>query len=68
MLAAQLAEAPTAAVGVAKQLLNRAAGMDRLDVHLDAELTELARIADGQNFAEGLAAFLDRRAPRFGTE
>jgi 2-(1,2-epoxy-1,2-dihydrophenyl)acetyl-CoA isomerase len=67
-IAHQLAEAPTAAVGVAKRLLNRAAGMDRLDVHLDAELNELARIADGDNFAEGLAAFLERRAPRFGAE
>ena len=42
--------------------------MDRLDAHLDAELAELARIADGPNFAEGLAAFLERRPPRFGAE
>lgn len=68
MIAAQLAEAPTAAVGAAKGLLNQAAGMDRLDVHLDAELTELARIADGPNFSEGLAAFFDKRAPKFGSE
>lgn len=67
-LAQQLAEGPTAAVGGAKRLLNRAAGMDRLDVHLDAELGELARIADGDNFADGLAAFLERRPPRFGAE
>jgi 2-(1,2-epoxy-1,2-dihydrophenyl)acetyl-CoA isomerase len=67
-LARRLAEAPTTAVGVAKGLLNRAAGMDRLDHHLDAELAELARIADGGNFAEGLGAFLARRAPRFGVE
>jgi 2-(1,2-epoxy-1,2-dihydrophenyl)acetyl-CoA isomerase len=67
-LGQQLAEAPTAAVGGAKRLLNRAAGMDRLDVHLDAELSELARIADGDNFAEGLAAFFERRPPRFGAE
>jgi 2-(1,2-epoxy-1,2-dihydrophenyl)acetyl-CoA isomerase len=67
-LAHRLAEAPTAAVGVAKRMLNRAAGMDRLDVQLDEELTELARIADGDNFAEGLAAFLERRPPTFGAE
>lgn len=67
-LARELAEAPTAAVGVAKSLLNQAAGMDRLDVHLDAELTELARIANGPNFAEGLAAFFDKRPPAFGSE
>jgi 2-(1,2-epoxy-1,2-dihydrophenyl)acetyl-CoA isomerase len=67
-IAAQLAEAPSTAVGVAKSLLNQAAGMDRLDVHLDAELTELARIANGPNFAEGLAAFFDKRKPEFGEE
>jgi 2-(1,2-epoxy-1,2-dihydrophenyl)acetyl-CoA isomerase len=67
-LAQKLADAPTAAVGVAKSLLNRAAGMERLDTHLDAELAELTRIANGANFAEGLAAFLDRRPPRFGVE
>lgn len=67
-LATRLAEAPTTAVGVAKQLLGRAAGMDRLDSHLDAELVELARIADGPNFAEGLAAFLAHREPGFGVE
>jgi 2-(1,2-epoxy-1,2-dihydrophenyl)acetyl-CoA isomerase len=67
-VAAELAEAPTAAIGVAKNLLNQAAGMDRLDVHLDAELTELARIADGPNFAEGLAAFFDKRPPEFESE
>ena len=67
-IAAQLADSPTAAVGAAKNLLNQAAGMDRLDVHLDAELTELARIADGPNFAEGLVAFFDKRSPEFESE
>ncbi len=67
-LGAQLAEAPTTAVGVAKSLLNRAAGMERLDTHLDTELTELARIANGPNFAEGVAAFFGKRPPRFGVE
>jgi 2-(1,2-epoxy-1,2-dihydrophenyl)acetyl-CoA isomerase len=67
-IAAQLADSPTAAVGAAKSLLNQAAGMDRLDVHLDAELTELARIADGPNFAEGLAAFFQKRSPEFESE
>jgi 2-(1,2-epoxy-1,2-dihydrophenyl)acetyl-CoA isomerase len=67
-LATQLAEAPTSAVAVAKRLLNESAGMERLDRHLDSELAELARIADGPNFAEGLAAFFARRQPRFGAE
>jgi 2-(1,2-epoxy-1,2-dihydrophenyl)acetyl-CoA isomerase len=65
-LAQRLAEGPTAAMAVAKDLLNQAAGLDRLDVHLDQELTQLARIADGPSFAEGLAAFFEKRPPRFG--
>jgi len=67
-LAAQVAAAPTAAVAVAKRLLNQAVNMERLDSHLDAELAELSRIADGANFHEGLAAFLGHRSPRFGVE
>lgn len=67
-LASQLAHSPTAAVGVAKDLLNRAAGMQQLDVHLDAELDELARIADGRNFAEGIEAFFGKRQPEFGSD
>ncbi len=67
-VAAELAEAPTQAVGVAKGLLNQAAGMDRLDVHLDAELSELARIADGPNFREGLMAFFEKRSAEFESE
>ncbi len=63
--ATRLAAGPTRAFGVAKGLLNRAAGMDRLDYHLDQELDELARIADGEDFAEGMAAFFEKREARF---
>jgi 2-(1,2-epoxy-1,2-dihydrophenyl)acetyl-CoA isomerase len=65
-VARQLAEGPTAAYAAAKALLNEATGMDRLDFHLDRELQQLARAADGAEFAEGLAAFLDKRAAQFG--
>jgi len=64
-VATALAEGPTRAYGIAKGLLNQAAGVDRLDHHLDQELESLARIAGGQDFAEGLEAFLSRRSPRF---
>ena len=64
-LAHKLAAGPTGAMGVAKGLMNAAAGMDRLDVHLDRELEELARIADGPDFAEGLDAFFAKRPPAF---
>jgi 2-(1,2-epoxy-1,2-dihydrophenyl)acetyl-CoA isomerase len=64
-LARKLAGGPTRAYGVAKALLNQAAGVDRLDYHLDRELEHLARIADGRDFAEGLEAFFAKRPPRF---
>ena len=63
--ARQLAQGPTEALGIAKQLINAAAGMDRLDFHLDRELEQLARIADGRNFSEGLDAFFAKREPEF---
>ncbi|MCE9573118.1 MAG: enoyl-CoA hydratase/isomerase family protein [Deltaproteobacteria bacterium] len=65
-LAHRLAAGPTEAMAVAKNLMNAAAGMDRLDVHLDRELEELARIADGADFAEGLDAFFAKRPAAFG--
>jgi 2-(1,2-epoxy-1,2-dihydrophenyl)acetyl-CoA isomerase len=64
-LARQLADGPTAAYGVAKALLNQAAGVDGLDAHLDQELDSLARIANGDDFAAGLAGFFARRPARF---
>lgn len=67
-VARRLAAGPARAYAVAKSLLNRAGGAERLDGHLDQELEELARIADGADFAEGLAAFFGKRAPAFGGE
>jgi 2-(1,2-epoxy-1,2-dihydrophenyl)acetyl-CoA isomerase len=65
-VAVRLADGPTEALGIAKELLNQAAGMDRLDLHLDRELEQLARIADGSNFAEGIDAFFAKRNAKFG--
>ncbi len=65
-VARTLAAGPTEAWGIAKALLNEASGMDRLDHHLDRELDNLARIADGANFAEGINAFFEKRPPVFG--
>ena len=61
----RLAAGPTRAYAVAKGLINQAAGVERLDYQLDQELENLARIADGRDFAEGLDAFFSRRPPRF---
>jgi len=65
-LARRLAEGPTRSFAVTKQLLNQSGTVDRLDWHLDQELDQLARIADGADFAEGIAAFFEKRPPRFG--
>jgi 2-(1,2-epoxy-1,2-dihydrophenyl)acetyl-CoA isomerase len=67
-VAHQLAAGPTQAYGVAKGLLNLAAGVDRLDYHLDEELESLARIANGTDFAAGIEGFLHKRPTRFRGE
>ena len=64
-VAARLADGPPRAWRVAKSLISSAAGMDRLDTHLDRELEQLTRLADGAEFAEGLDSFFEKRAPRF---
>jgi 2-(1,2-epoxy-1,2-dihydrophenyl)acetyl-CoA isomerase len=65
-IARQLAAGPTTAYGIAKMLMNRADGMERLDAHLDLELEQLSRIADGSDFAAGLEAFFSKKEPVFG--
>jgi 2-(1,2-epoxy-1,2-dihydrophenyl)acetyl-CoA isomerase len=64
-MAETVAAGPSSALAVAKGLLNQAFGMDRLDVHLDRELENLTRIADGAEFEEGLESFFAKRPPRF---
>ena len=64
-MAHKVASLPTEAVGIAKDLMNQAAGMDRLDMHLDREIDHLARIASGENFAEGIKAFFEKRTANF---
>jgi 2-(1,2-epoxy-1,2-dihydrophenyl)acetyl-CoA isomerase len=63
-LAAELAAGPTAAIGRTKQLIGRS-----LESSLDDQLDEEARLqtiaAAGDDFAEGVAAFLEKRPPRF---
>jgi 2-(1,2-epoxy-1,2-dihydrophenyl)acetyl-CoA isomerase len=64
-VAEKLARGPTRAYAVAKSLIHQAAGVDRLDHHLDRELENLARIADGRDFSEGLESFFAKRPPAF---
>jgi 2-(1,2-epoxy-1,2-dihydrophenyl)acetyl-CoA isomerase len=65
-IARQLAAGPTRSYGIAKTLMNRADGMDRLAAHLDLELEQLSRIADEPDFAAGLEAFFTKKDPVFG--
>lgn len=64
-IAREVASGPTRAYGIAKNLINQAAGVDQLDYHLDEELRHLAAIADQNEFAEGLQAFFEKRSPEF---
>jgi 2-(1,2-epoxy-1,2-dihydrophenyl)acetyl-CoA isomerase len=63
-LARRLAVGPTASYAAAKTLMNEAAGVERLDSHLDRELDMLVRAADGADFAEGITAFFAKRLPQ----
>jgi len=60
-LAERLAAGPTGAIARQKRLLNRAAGMESLEAHLDAEISELVASADSEEFAAGLERFFAAR-------
>jgi len=64
-VAQKLAEGPTRAFGIAKALINQAAGVDRIDFHLDQELQHLVRSANSDEFKEGLLAFFEKRPADF---
>jgi 2-(1,2-epoxy-1,2-dihydrophenyl)acetyl-CoA isomerase len=64
-VARTIADGPTKAYGVAKALINQAAGVDRIDFHLDQELQHLVRSANSAEFKEGLRAFFEKRSADF---
>jgi 2-(1,2-epoxy-1,2-dihydrophenyl)acetyl-CoA isomerase len=63
-LAADLAARPTAAIGLTKRLIERSAALT-LEDQLEEEARAQAIAASGEDFAEGVAAFLEKRPPRF---
>jgi 2-(1,2-epoxy-1,2-dihydrophenyl)acetyl-CoA isomerase len=63
-LAARLAAGPTRSLGLSKQLLN-ATFETALPLSLDREAQSQALAATSQEMAEGMAAFKERRPPRF---
>lgn len=63
-LAARLAAQPTRACALIKQALNDSFGRD-LPAQLELEATLQTQAGRTEDFAEGVAAFLQRRAPEF---
>jgi len=63
-LAERLANGPTAAFGRAKRLLH-STWEQPMAKQLDDELTAFAACAAGPDFKEGIAAFVEKRKPRF---
>ena len=63
-LAQSLAGGPTFALGLAKQAI-QAASVQDLDTQLDLERDLQRRAGGSSDYAEGVAAFLEKRAPNF---
>jgi 2-(1,2-epoxy-1,2-dihydrophenyl)acetyl-CoA isomerase len=63
-VAAELAALPTRAIGMTKRLLDRA-WASGLDEQLEWEAQLQAAATQSEDFAEGVAAFLEKRTPHF---
>jgi 2-(1,2-epoxy-1,2-dihydrophenyl)acetyl-CoA isomerase len=63
-MAEKLAQAPTAAIGEIKRLLEASATND-MKTHLDLERETQIESGKTKDFVEGVSAFLEKRPPRF---
>ncbi len=63
-VAGSLAAMPTRGIGMTKRLLDRAT-TSTLEEHLEREAQLQAAAARSEDFAEGVAAFVEKREPRF---
>ena len=67
MLATQLASGATRAFGAAKRLLHHSFS-ESLETQMEVEAQAIAEQARGADAREGIAAFIAKRAPRFGAD
>jgi len=63
-LARRLAQGPTRALGLTKRAIDRS-GTNDLDTQLDLERDLQREAGLGEDYREGVAAFLEKRPPRF---